>query len=71
VSAVSPRIALFSVGRGNRFGHPAPAVVARYRECGSRVGRTDRDGALLLQGRRGLPLWRMREGDWLEEALGR
>jgi competence protein ComEC len=70
-SAVSPRVALLSVGRGNRFGHPAPAVVDRYRELGSTVGRTDRDGALLLQGRRGLPLWRMRDGDWLAEARGR
>ena len=71
VGAVSPKLALFSVGRGNRFGHPAPAVVGRYRELGSNVGRTDRDGALFLQGRRGLPLWRMRDGDWLGEARGR
>jgi competence protein ComEC len=71
VSEVSPRLALFSVGRGNRFGHPSTTVVDRYRQLGSRVGRTDRDGALFVQGRRGLPLWRMRDGDWLEQALGR
>ncbi len=67
VAAVSPRLALFSVGRGNRFGHPSPAVVERYDGARSRVARTDRDGALLIQGRRGLPLWRMRDGDWLRE----
>src|SRR6185295_15943946 len=30
VAAVSPRLALVSVGHRNRFGHPHPDVVGRY-----------------------------------------
>ncbi len=66
VQAASPRLAIFSVGRENRFGHPAAEVLERYRLLGIRVARTDRDGALLLQLGGRLPvLWRMRDGDWL------
>ena len=39
-----PDIALISCGRGNSFGHPAPAVLARLREAGATVFRTDTDG---------------------------
>jgi len=68
VEAISPRIALVSVGRGNRFGHPSPDVIGRYRTGGARVARTDLDGALLLQcGARPL-LFRMRDGDWSATA---
>jgi len=41
VTATSPRLAVISCGRGNRFGFPAPAVVARWREAGATVARTD------------------------------
>jgi competence protein ComEC len=34
------------VGRDNRYGLPDPGVVARYEERGSRILRTDRDGAV-------------------------
>ena len=39
---------IFSAGRGNRFGHPAPVVVARYAAAHSMVFRTDEDGAIVL-----------------------
>lgn len=42
---VDPRIAVFQVGYGNRFGHPHPAVLARFEARGSVLARTDRDGA--------------------------
>lgn len=48
VRAASPQIAVVSVGRGNRFGHPAPEVLARYRAAGAEVFRTDRDGAVTV-----------------------
>jgi competence protein ComEC len=46
VAAVAPRHAVFSVGHRNRFGHPREDVVARYRDIGASLHRTDRSGAL-------------------------
>ena len=64
VTRAAPKIAVFSVGRGNRFGQPHPEVVERYRAAGARTLRTDHDGALLiLAGQRSL-VYAMRDGDW-------
>jgi competence protein ComEC len=46
ISAVAPDIAVYTPGYRNRFGHPRPAVVARYDAAGIRTFRTDYDGAL-------------------------
>ena len=48
VQALAPRVAVLSVGRANRFGHPAQLVLQRYAEIGAEVFRTDRDGAVAL-----------------------
>lgn len=48
VAAVHPRHAVFTVGYRNRYGHPKEEVVARYREIGSEVLRSDVDGAILI-----------------------
>ncbi len=65
LAALEPRLALVSVGRGNRFGHPSAQVLHRLAARGVRVARTDLDGALLLDlGRIRPVLWRMRDGDW-------
>jgi competence protein ComEC len=48
IRALHPRVAIVSVGRANRFGHPAPAVLDRYREAGAEVFRTDQDGAVTV-----------------------
>jgi competence protein ComEC len=48
VRALNPRVAVVSVGRSNRFGHPAPAVLRRYEEIQAEVFRTDRDGAVTV-----------------------
>ena len=48
VECVGPEVVVFPVGYRNRFGHPHETVVERYRELGSRIYRTDRDGALTL-----------------------
>ena len=48
VQALNPRVAVVSVGRSNRFGHPAPAVLQRYDEAGAAIFRTDRDGAVTI-----------------------
>jgi competence protein ComEC len=46
--ALAPRVAVVSVGRGNTFGHPAPAVLRRYQDIGAEIFRTDRDGAVSI-----------------------
>jgi competence protein ComEC len=49
LAAVRPQLALVSLGAYNRFGHPAPQVLARLDSVGARVVRTDRRGALVLK----------------------
>ena len=48
LQAVNPRLVVFPVGYRNRFGHPHRQVVERYETLGSRMYRTDRDGAVTL-----------------------
>ncbi len=48
IRGLRPQVAVISAGRGNPFGHPAPAVVQRYESTGAVVLRTDRDGAVWL-----------------------
>ncbi|CAG0973533.1 ComE operon protein 3 [Burkholderiales bacterium] len=49
VAAVAPRLAVFTLGYRNRFGHPKDEVLARYREQGARVLRTDLEGAIEIR----------------------
>jgi len=46
---LSPRVAVISVGRSNRFGHPAANVLQRYRELDAEIFRTDQDGAVMVE----------------------
>ena len=46
VDILSPRIAVMMAGLGNRYRHPHPTVVRRYRAAGADVWITGRDGAL-------------------------
>ena len=48
LAAVSPRDAVISVGRRNRFGHPHPLTLAALAAQGARLWRTDRDGAVTV-----------------------
>ncbi len=50
--ALSPRISIISVGKGNTYGHPAPQTIAALSRIGSTVYRTDLDGALAINARR-------------------
>jgi competence protein ComEC len=45
---LGPAVAVISVGRGNRYGHPAPAVLQRLRSAGVRVRRTDQGGTVTI-----------------------
>lgn len=46
VDASLPEAVVFSVGYRNMFGHPHPAVWARWAEAGARSWRTDSQGAV-------------------------
>jgi competence protein ComEC len=46
IAAVGASDVMIPVGYRNRFGHPKADVVARYEVTGTRLWRTDRDGAL-------------------------
>jgi competence protein ComEC len=48
IKAVSPQIAVLSVGFQNKYKHPAPEHVEAYEQNGARIYRTDRDGAILI-----------------------
>jgi competence protein ComEC len=48
---LAPSVAVVSVGRRNRFGHPAPDVVARFEARAIPIARTDRLGSIRIRGR--------------------
>ncbi len=49
VAAVAPSLAVISLGWQNRFRFPDAEVLARYAAHGTRVLRTDRDGAVTVR----------------------
>jgi competence protein ComEC len=49
VEAVKPDFVVFSVGRKNRFGHPARSVVESYECAGAQVLRTDEVGCVRFE----------------------
>jgi competence protein ComEC len=51
IARVRPEAAVFSAGRYNAYGHPAPSVVEAYEEIGTRIFRTDRQGAIWMTAR--------------------
>ena len=55
IDQAGAKTAVVSVGRQNPYGHPAPDVVAAYREAGVHLLRTDRDGAVWVTARLSRP----------------
>ncbi len=49
LSCVLPEKTVVSVGRHNRFGHPSPSVLERFRTIESDLHRTDEEGALVYE----------------------
>jgi beta-lactamase superfamily II metal-dependent hydrolase len=49
LSAVTPRIAVISVGEPNGYGHPTPEALGRLARAHARVFRTDRDGTVTVE----------------------
>ena len=48
LDAVRPKVAVISVGKNNRFGHPSSSVLRRLAARKITVKRTDRDGAVVI-----------------------
>ncbi len=49
IAAIAPRLAIFTPGYRNRFGHPRGDVVERYRAAGAALARTDLQGAITMR----------------------
>jgi competence protein ComEC len=49
LDVLRPAAVIFSCGRNNRFGHPHPAVVERYRSIGTQIFSTAEDGAVFVE----------------------
>jgi competence protein ComEC len=60
VRRVRPELAVISVGRRNRYGHPNDDVLQRYAAHHVRVARTDRDGTVTVRVHA--------DGTWAREA---
>lgn len=57
---VAPRYAVVSVGKRNRYGHPAEGTLQKLSFVlgdSSRIFRTDRDGSITVEWKRGTGLW--------------
>ena len=53
VERVQPRYAVFSTGYLNRFKHPSPEVVQRYRQAGAELFNTAQQGAITFRFKQG------------------
>jgi competence protein ComEC len=49
LEAVQPLLAVISVGRGNRYGHPNAGTLATLARAGTTVFRTDRGGTIVVR----------------------
>lgn len=49
LDSLEPAAVIFSAGRNNRFGHPHPAVVERYKAIGAVLFSTAEDGAVFVE----------------------
>jgi len=58
LDAVRPALAVISCGRRNKYGHPAPETLARFRADGVPVARTDEDGTVVVRVDPGGGAWR-------------
>ena len=44
-----PRVAVISVGAGNRYGHPTQQTLERLKNAGCRIYRTDQQGTIIIR----------------------
>jgi competence protein ComEC len=68
LDVVRPRVAVVSVGAGNRYGHPDPGVLRRLEARGITVYRTDRGGTVTIHtDGRYFEVVQGTVGSWLED----
>jgi competence protein ComEC len=67
LTRVHPKISLISVGLGNRYGHPAARTISLLESLGSRVMRTDKDGAISVDPSLSI---RTKKTDWWDISWG-
>lgn len=48
LTAVSPKVAVYSAGVGNQFGHPAPQTLKALKAAGAEVYGTDTHGTIVI-----------------------
>ena len=49
LARVHPRVALVSVGKGNKYGHPSPETMLALANAGIHVLRTDNGGSIIVR----------------------
>ncbi len=52
LKVVGPKYAIFSVGEGNRYGHPNEEVLKKVADGGVEILRTDKNGTIVVQCRK-------------------
>ena len=67
LARVHPKISLISVGVGNRYGHPSQKTIALLERGGSKVMRTDLDGAIAVDPSLSI---RTKKSDWWDISWG-
>jgi competence protein ComEC len=67
LSALAPKISLISVGVGNKYGHPAIKTIELLVRAGSKVMRTDLDGAIAVDPSLSI---RTKKSDWWDIKWG-
>jgi competence protein ComEC len=67
VAMAQPKVAIISVGKGNRYNHPSGEVLARYEKNGTKICRTDQDGAVTVTVHNG----RLETAGWNDLVLAR
>lgn len=63
VEEVNPGAVVFTMGYLNRFRHPHPTILQRYEDIGSKVYRSDQDGAVIInfEAESGIEIMRWRQ----------
>lgn len=57
INIVNPKVTLIGVGKNNNFGHPNVEVLARIKNVGAKIYRTDENGEIMLRVDRNGKMW--------------